>query len=107
MKWDKCIRMIQKYLENGPLVVLGSGASIPYGLPSMSGLADEIKKSDRVNVDSNYPMFCEAVNKQGLEEAIDVASLQPAIKDEIRLVVWQSVNEKDLQFFDKHPTEPP
>lgn len=107
MEWDKCIRMIQKYLEDGPLVVLGSGASIPYGLPSMSGLADEIKKSDRVNVDSHYPLFCEAVNKKGLEGAIDVASLQPATKDEIRLVVWQSVNEKDLHFFDKHPTEPP
>ena len=107
MEWDKCIRTIQTYLENGPLIVLGSGASIPYGLPSMSGLADEIKKSDKVNTDPNYPAFCNAMDGIGLEEAMDKDLLQIATKNEIRSIVWQVINKKDLQFFDANPNEPP
>ena len=107
MEWDKCIRLIQTYLENSPLIVLGSGASIPYGLPSMPGLADEIKKSDKVNTDPNYSAFCDAMDRIGLEEAMDKDLLQIATKNEIRSIVWQAINKKDLQFFDGHPNEPP
>ena len=43
MDWNGCINLMQGYLENSPLIVLGSGASMPYELPSMGGLAAEIK----------------------------------------------------------------
>lgn len=33
MDWDGCVNLAQSYLENSPLIVLGSGASMPYGLP--------------------------------------------------------------------------
>ena len=44
MEWSGCMSLLQGYLENSPLIVLGSGASMPYNLPSMGGLAEEIKK---------------------------------------------------------------
>lgn len=44
MEWTGCLSILQGYLENSPLIVLGSGASMPYGLPSMGMLAEEIKK---------------------------------------------------------------
>ena len=44
MEWSGCMSLLQGYLENSPLIVLGSGASMPYELPSMGGLAEEIKK---------------------------------------------------------------
>ena len=44
MEWNGCLSILQGYLENSPLIVLGSGASMPYGLPSMGTLAEEIKK---------------------------------------------------------------
>ena len=40
MEWSGCMSLLQGYLENSPLIVLGSGASMPYELPSMSELAD-------------------------------------------------------------------
>ena len=43
MEWNGCLSILQGYLENSPLIVLGSGASMPYGLPSMGTLAEEIK----------------------------------------------------------------
>lgn len=30
MDWDGCVNLAQSYLENSPLIVLGSGASMPY-----------------------------------------------------------------------------
>lgn len=42
MEWNGCLSILQGYLENSPLIVLGSGASTPYGLPSMGTLAEEI-----------------------------------------------------------------
>lgn len=44
MELSGCMSLLQGYLENSPLIVLGSGASMPYELPSMSELAEEIKK---------------------------------------------------------------
>lgn len=48
MEWSGCMSLLQGYLENSPLIVLGSGASMPYELPSMGGLAEEIRKSNIV-----------------------------------------------------------
>lgn len=48
MEWSGCMSLLQGYLENSPLIVLGSGASMPYELPSMGGLAEAIKTSDIV-----------------------------------------------------------
>ena len=107
MEWNGCMSLLQGYLENSPLIVLGSGASMPYELPSMGGLADEIKKSDTVISDPNYNAFCTAVDNSGLEGAIDAVHLLPETLREIRRVVWETVNEKDCLYFDQHPIDPP
>ena len=36
--------IVDRCLRNTPLIILGSGASIDYGFPSMKQLGDEIKK---------------------------------------------------------------
>ena len=69
-------KTLQTYLEDSPLIVLGSGASIPYGLPSMKGLAQKIKELDDISSDEKYDDFCEALNKYSLEEAMDSVHLQ-------------------------------
>ena len=107
MEWSGCMSLLQGYLENSPLIVLGSGASMPYELPSMGGLAEEIKKSNIVISDPNYRNFCAAVDDIGLEGAIDRVTLQPETLQEIRTVVWTTVNKSDLLYFDQHPIEPP
>lgn len=100
MEWSECLIKLRSYLENRPLIVLGSGASIPYGLPSMAGLAEKIKKSTKVMSDNNFSDFCRAIDSLGLEEAMDSVSLNSETKNEIRMIVWKSVNKKDMYFFD-------
>ena len=45
MDIDEIYQTIQEYLNVPPLVIWGSGATIGFGLPSMSKLKDEIGKS--------------------------------------------------------------
>ena len=48
---DKIFKLIQKFLKNPPVIIWGSGTTIPYGLPSMDDLKKylnpEIKAKDK------------------------------------------------------------
>lgn len=98
MDWNVCLSTMQGYLENSPLIVLGSGASMPYGLPSMSSLAECIKSSDIVKDDPNYGTFCASLSSEGLEKAIDSVSLNEATINAIRTITWENVNSCDLNY---------
>lgn len=98
MDWNGCLSTMQGYLENSPLIVLGSGASMLYGLPSMSSLAECIKSSDIVKDDPNYDAFCESLSSEGLEKAIDSVSLNEATINAIRTITWENVNSCDLNY---------
>lgn len=99
MEWNGCIKMMQGYLEDGPVIVLGSGASVPYGLPSMAELADEIKQDSIIKTDPNYIKLCEVMDQNGLEVAIDTVELKQETLNTIRITVWKAVNAKDWSFF--------
>ena len=71
MDWNGCLSTRQGYLENSPLIVLGSGASGPSGLPSMGDLAEKIKLNGVVKADPHYIAFCASLDADGLEKAID------------------------------------
>ena len=107
MEWNGCISMMQGYLENSPVIVLGSGASMPYGLPSMSKLADEIKQNPIIKTDPNYANLCDEMDKSGLELAIDSVELKQETLDNIRTVVWKAVCEKDWEYFYNNPASAP
>lgn len=98
MDWNGCLSTMQEYLENSPLIVLGSGASMPYGLPSMSSLGDCIKSSNIVKDDPNYGAFCASLNSKGLEKAINSVSLNEATINTIRTITWENVNSCDLNY---------
>lgn len=99
MDYKGCLTYIQNLLENSPLIVLGSGASIPYGLPSMSDLATEIKRHEPEFNKSEYDAFCENLSKMNLEEALDATNLSPESQGLIRKIVWEFINERDLYNF--------
>ena len=107
MDWNGCLSIMQGYLENSPLIVLGSGASVPYGLPSMGDLAEQIKTNDVVKADPNYSTFCTLLDSDGLEKAIDSVSLKEATMNAIRTSTWESVNGSDLNFLKSNSFLPP
>lgn len=107
MEWNDCCKLVQKYLEDSPLIVLGSGASMPYGLPSMDDLASAIRESDSVKKDENYTNFCSKVQEIGLEGAIDSTDLLPNTIDTIRRIVWKTINKADQEFLKKNSMDAP
>lgn len=107
MDWNGCLSIMQGYLENSPLVVLGSGASMPYGLPSMSNLADCIKSNAIVKDDPNYGAFCASLSTDGLEKAINTVSLNEETIKAIRTTTWEEVNRCDLDYLKTNAFSPP
>ena len=107
MDWNGCLSIMQGYLENSPLIVLGSGASMPYGLPSMSNLANCIESNNIVKNDPNYGAFCVSLRSDGLEKAIDSVSLNEATIKAIRTTTWEEVNRCDLNYLKTNVFSPP
>ena len=102
LDYQGCISQIQTFLQNSPLIVLGSGASIPYGLPSMQDIATEIERRKDEFVDPNFNTFCSTLSELGLESALDQAALQLETNEKIREIVWEYVNLKDLRFLSNY-----
>lgn len=81
---DKVFSLIQKYLEDPPVIIWGSGATIPFGLPSMTSLNDSIK--------DQIPEFDQ--NNDNLEIELgkdEYIKLMPKIRD----IIWNDINKVD------------
>jgi len=103
---DKFPKLIQKYLEKQPVIILGTGATIPYGLPSMPELANHLKTS--ITDGSNeWKAFLAALDKTGdLEKALQDTQLDKSLTEKIISSTWNCVNQKDLVFYKKLVNEP-
>ncbi len=105
-KRDKFAKIIQKYLEKLPVIILGTGATIPYGLPSMTKLADHIKASITDDT-TEWTSFLSAMDRTGdLEKALQETQLNPPLTDKIIMTTWKLVNQEDLKFYDNMVVEP-
>lgn len=107
MDLENCIRIMQDYLSDSPLIVLGSGASVPYGLPSMNDLADKVRDNDVVKKDANYEKFCHLLSSSGLENAIDGSLLSDESLTNIRIIIWNEIQQYELAYFEKNNYNPP
>lgn len=107
MDLNGCIKTLQGYLENNPMIILGSGASIPYGLPSMNVLADFIKTDSIISTDPKFGELCGLLDSDGLENSIDRVALSTDTLERIRKLTWEVVNEADLKYFSANPMSPP
>ncbi len=106
MLQDKFAKMIQKYLENLPVIILGTGATIPYDIPSMSELADHLKISINES-SSEWSQFISALDTDGdLEKALQITQISPELTDKIITCTWEFINQRDLAFYDKLVVEP-
>jgi len=101
MDYKDCLQQIQKYLENSPLIILGSGASVDYGFPLMHELSIEIKKhSDKFDT-TEFENLCKNLDIMHLEEAIDKTTLSDDSSNILRGIVWRCINERDIAFYKK------
>jgi hypothetical protein len=111
-KKDKLASTVQKKLEGNPLLLVGSGGSIPYGLPSMNGLADEIKskidpkyKSSQLWIDFET----ELDSNHNLEVALGKRHLNGGMHEAVISIVWSCISSKNrcvINQFLTNNTEP-
>ena len=101
-KVEKLALTIQRYLSGNPAILIGSGCSVPYGLPSMNDLAEEIvKQLDSVyNSEDSWNEFVKQLKTTlNLETALEVVAMKEDIHDAIIQVVWACINQKDNEAF--------
>ena len=87
---DNIFSTIQEFLRNPPVIIWGSGATIPFNLPSMDQLNDALKNKIKGFNATNENLENE-LSKPEYEEKMP----------EIRRVVWDTVNQADKQVHKK------
>ncbi|MBT3942835.1 MAG: hypothetical protein HOC77_07055 [Chloroflexi bacterium] len=88
----------QHCLANMPVLITGSGASAPYGIPTMPALATHI--SETVTLTSpRGPEFLELLENKGLEPALDVDILDTSDVAQIVTITREHIEEADLKAY--------
>lgn len=101
-KNEKLAMTIQKYLSSDTAILVGSGCSVPYGLPSMSDLSVEIVKQldHEYSSETSWNDFVDQLRTtNNLEIALESVSMKESIHDAIIRVVWSCINQKDNDAF--------
>lgn len=97
-KLEKLTTTIQKYLDGNPVILIGSGGSIPYGLPSMNDLANEIKTKldDMYSEENSWKKFLIELEKSNnLEYALEKIDLKEEIHHSVITVIWSIIDRAD------------
>lgn len=95
---EKLTTTIQNYLNNNTALLIGSGSSIPYGLPSMLDLSDEIKTKlhEQYKNKLQWKTFItELESSKNLEITLDKIEINDKIHSDIILTVWKLILKKD------------
>ncbi|TEB05592.1 hypothetical protein Psch_02633 [Pelotomaculum schinkii] len=101
-KLEKFATSIQQRLDGCPALLIGSGGSIPYGLPSMKDLATEIvnQLETKYQEEDSWKAFvAELNNTNNLELALDNIMLKDEIHTSIIATVWSCISKKDREAF--------
>lgn len=86
---DIVFKMVQEYLCTTPLVIWGSGATVPCGLPTMGCLAKYLK--DILLPDLEVETNLEAVLGESKYESM---------QSEIKHRIWEYINTYDIKFLE-------
>lgn len=108
MTKDQIFKDIQDVVSNNPVVVIGSGASVSYGIPGMGKLADELKGFFAVHSyaspDSQKSVqeFLDNLRKgMGLEDALLETKATKEVEKDIVSIVWNLIEGADKAVFDR------
>lgn len=105
MDFDALLKQLQDWTNKVPLIILGSGASVPFGLPSMWKLGEYLKNT--LHFDNDIDNAQLEVFKKNLEDSNDLekALLGIQLNDNVlRAVIeatWNLIAEADLQAYEQ------
>lgn len=105
---DQIFTEIQNVVSNNPVVIIGSGASVSYGIPGMSVLADELKSFFSMHTyvapesQKSVREFLDNLDKgMGLEDALLKTKATKEVEDKIVNLVWNLIGSADKAVFDR------
>jgi hypothetical protein len=103
-EFDEIAELAQKYVALKPVIILGTGATIPLGLPSMPTLAEALVNKITVgNGDADYEAwesFKAALDRtQDLERALNEAEIRGNLLDRVVDETWKLNTQKDLRAY--------
>ena len=103
MTLETITKLAQASYAGNPTIVLGSGASMPHGLPSMGNLAtylqDNLKPNDQAEAESWTLVQQSLSDGNHLEAALEGKNIPPTLLKAIVNRTWECVNEKDCELF--------
>lgn len=93
---DSLAKTVQKFLADQPLLVLGSGASAPYGLPTVYDLAEAIASDEVVASFEEAACLVAKLNEgTNLESAINDSAVSDELMNRIRFIIWEKIQASD------------
>jgi NAD-dependent SIR2 family protein deacetylase len=104
MEKEAIFKQLQSWTNNIPLIILGSGASVPFKLPSMWVLGEHIKNSisfTETNDQNQFKEFIKEFDKTGdLETTLTKLQLRENVLSAIVNKTWELVNKADLEAYE-------
>ncbi len=101
LTYENVAQKAQQYMSEKPVLVLGTGATIPHGLPSMENLTNALLKEASL-MGKDYIKFRKLLTKtQDLELTLHDVNLTTKAVDNIVVVTWRLVSEADLALHQK------
>lgn len=100
---ESALKTCQECLRTNPIIILGSGASAPFGLPTMGDLSESVVKHVEITfsgiaLEQNWKKFKRQLATVGLEAALDMGFLngREDINQQIITTAWREVCRPDI-----------
>ncbi|MEB7742382.1 SIR2 family protein [Escherichia coli] len=105
-------KQAQRYYQQVPTIILGSGASAAFGVSGMGDLARHLLKS--IDLDSSdeaskgkWQQFAEMLNSgKDLETALHEVRLPTELTEQIVRLTWELLNPQDINVFNQSIQQP-
>jgi hypothetical protein len=105
MDIEAFLKQLQDWTNKVPLLILGSGASVPLGLPSMWALGEHLKKTLHFDNDVDKAQledFKKSLDKcNDLEKALLAIQLNENVLKAVIKATWELISEADLKAYEQ------
>lgn len=104
MDRNNILKSIQKAVSDIPLLMIGSGSSAAYGLPSMKELGDHLltQLNTKYIGTTCWDTFQENIkNGQDLETALSDITLTPEMLVDVKCETWKLISSKDIALLNR------
>jgi hypothetical protein len=102
---EELLSLIQKWINNVPTIILGSGASVPYKIPGMFDLGTYIKENCGFDEETDLLAFNSFVEKFDETKDLEASLLEIKVtRNVVNTIVsktWECINNADLEAYDK------